>query len=520
MNSLVVRLLPYVLPPVLGAIIGYVTNYVAIRMLFRPLAEKRVFGIRIPFTPGIIPRQRYQLSQSIARMVSTKLLTEDAIRSKLAEPEFGENLKTSVSRFTGDFLDRLPGADGDSSASAEMSQLVTTVLEGFVGSSAFRSSASHIVAGAVDGALKLRVDQMAPQSETVRRMVGGALGAVSAGGAAETIRRAVLQWVQTHLARDTPLHEVLGPGTIARLADLLPRSYQPILDSLVQFLRQPETRKELALHGRELIKKILNRLSLFQRLVVSAAQYDRNLNENMPAIVSDVVDSLERAGRSPDTMTRIVAVFRSKLAEWGETGVATLGKSLSVDLAELADRAVTAGLELLGRQDVVDRASGSVIEFLERRSSDTMEELVTATLGADGNEVKERVLSLVDRWLERPDAAPKIAEYVSELISRNLAGTRTTSFRAILALSADQKDRIDTILAGKLREQLELRVPELVESLDVHGMVVQKIDALDVESVEQLLLMVIARHLKWINLFGALLGAIIGGTQVLVSQFT
>ncbi|MCK4514025.1 MAG: DUF445 family protein, partial [Spirochaetaceae bacterium] len=53
------RLLPYVLPPALGAVIGYVTNYVAIRMLFRPLTERRVFGVRVPFTPGIIPRQRY-----------------------------------------------------------------------------------------------------------------------------------------------------------------------------------------------------------------------------------------------------------------------------------------------------------------------------------------------------------------------------------------------------------------------------------------------------------------------------
>jgi hypothetical protein len=27
---------------------------------------------------------------------------------------------------------------------------------------------------------------------------------------------------------------------------------------------------------------------------------------------------------------------------------------------------------------------------------------------------------------------------------------------------------------------------------------------------------VIARHLKWINLFGALLGAVIGGSQVVI----
>jgi uncharacterized membrane protein YheB (UPF0754 family) len=79
---------------------------------------------------------------------------------------------------------------------------------------------------------------------------------------------------------------------------------------------------------------------------------------------------------------------------------------------------------------------------------------------------------------------------------------------------------MDQVLARWLGEQLAVRVPELVEGLDVYGMVVQKIDSLDVESVEQLLLMVIAKHLKWINLFGALLGAVIGGIQVLVSALT
>ncbi|MFW6313862.1 MAG: hypothetical protein ACOC2N_08260, partial [Spirochaetota bacterium] len=71
-----------------------------------------------------------------------------------------------------------------------------------------------------------------------------------------------------------------------------------------------------------------------------------------------------------------------------------------------------------------------------------------------------------------------------------------------------------------LEALVERRVPEIIAGIDVYSMVVEKIDGLDVESVEQLLLMVIARHLKWINLFGALLGSLIGGTQVLIGLIT
>ncbi len=521
MSDTLIRLLPYVLPPALGAVIGYVTNYVAIRMLFRPLAEKRVFGVRIPFTPGIIPRQRYDLSRSIATMVSTKLFTEDVLKSKLNEKAFADSLTASVARFTTDMLDRIPSGDeGEGDAFGEIPDLVSTILEGFLSSDAFLSSTRRIVIVAIEGALKLNLDQIVPRDETVRRLVGRALHTIADGFGADAIRAAVVRWISAHVADDTPLHEVLGPKTLERLADLLPRSYDPILNSLVTFLRQPETRKELAVHGRELMKQILKRLNLFQRLLVSATQYDRNLDENMPAIVSDVIDSLESAGRNPETMAQIVGVFRSRLAGWGETGVGTLGRTHSMDLLELADRVVSAGVDLLGREDVHERVSGSILEFLGRRGDDTLEEVIGDTVGIDGEVLKERVVALVDRWMERPDASARITEQVSRFASTHLFGARATALRTLIVLSDEQKQRIDTILAGKLREQLELRVPELIDGLDVYGMVAQKIDGLDVESVEQLLLMVIAKHLKWINLFGALLGAIIGGIQILVSQFT
>lgn len=521
MSDTLTRILPYALPPVIGAVIGYVTNYVAIRMLFRPLTEKRVFGIRIPFTPGIIPRQRYQLSHSIARMVSTKLFTEDVLISKLNDPAFAESLTASVARFTEDLLDREPDSDSDTTtALGEVSDLVATLLEGFVFSDAFRESARRIVTVAIDGALKLKIDRIAPESETIDRLVGRTLHAVAGGAAATAIRASVVKWVSTHVANDTPLHEALGPIVLDRLADLLPKSYTPILDSLVTFLRQPETREELAVHGRELVKRILRRLNLFQRLLVSATQYDRNLDENMPAIVSDVIDSLEDAGRSPETKAQIVSVFRSRLTEWGETGVRRLGESLSVDLPELADRVVSAALELLGREDVHAGVSGSILKFLRSRGNETLDQVIGDIVGLDQSALKERVVALLDRWMERPDAAARIADQVSKFLSTYLFRPRATALRAVMALSDQQKQHIDSILAGKLREQLAIRVPELIDGLDIYGMVVEKIDGLDVESVEDLLLMVIAQHLKWINLFGALLGAIIGGTQVLVSQLT
>ena len=47
-----------IIPIIVGSVIGYATNWLAIKMLFRPLREKRLLGVRLPFTPGLIPKEK------------------------------------------------------------------------------------------------------------------------------------------------------------------------------------------------------------------------------------------------------------------------------------------------------------------------------------------------------------------------------------------------------------------------------------------------------------------------------
>jgi uncharacterized membrane protein YheB (UPF0754 family) len=88
------------LPPLAGAFIGFLTNVLAIRMLFRPLKAIRVFGIRLPFTPGILPRERHRLAESIGRMVERELLTPEILRERFASQEFREKCRQGLAVYT------------------------------------------------------------------------------------------------------------------------------------------------------------------------------------------------------------------------------------------------------------------------------------------------------------------------------------------------------------------------------------------------------------------------------------
>ncbi|MDR3192602.1 MAG: DUF445 family protein [Treponema sp.] len=90
----------WLVPPLVGAFIGFLTNVLAIRMLFRPLKAVRIFGIRLPFTPGILPRERRRLADSIGRMVERELLTPEILRERFADREFREKCRRGLTVYT------------------------------------------------------------------------------------------------------------------------------------------------------------------------------------------------------------------------------------------------------------------------------------------------------------------------------------------------------------------------------------------------------------------------------------
>ncbi|QHE51324.1 DUF445 family protein [Pontibacillus sp. HMF3514] len=71
-----------------GALIGGVTNSLAIKMLFRPFTAKYVGKIKVPFTPGLIPKRRQELADQLGKMVVEHLLTPEGLRKKLHDDAF------------------------------------------------------------------------------------------------------------------------------------------------------------------------------------------------------------------------------------------------------------------------------------------------------------------------------------------------------------------------------------------------------------------------------------------------
>lgn len=89
----------YIMAPLLGGIIGYITNDIAIRMLFRPHKAKFLFGVKIPFTPGIIPKEKGRIASAIGGAISENLMSKDVLEKNLLSDEMITKIRLSMDSF-------------------------------------------------------------------------------------------------------------------------------------------------------------------------------------------------------------------------------------------------------------------------------------------------------------------------------------------------------------------------------------------------------------------------------------
>ncbi len=91
--------LTYILTPLIGCVIGYITNDVAIRMLFRPHQAKYIFGFHIPFTPGIIPKERGRIATAVGASISENLMNREVLEKNLLSDQMIDRLRAHIDRF-------------------------------------------------------------------------------------------------------------------------------------------------------------------------------------------------------------------------------------------------------------------------------------------------------------------------------------------------------------------------------------------------------------------------------------
>lgn len=88
--------LKLILGPIVGGVIGGITNKIAIKMLFSPYEAKFIGKMHVPFTPGIIPKEKSRIARAVGEAVSVNLLDPETMSQTLLSDEMMEKIGTEL----------------------------------------------------------------------------------------------------------------------------------------------------------------------------------------------------------------------------------------------------------------------------------------------------------------------------------------------------------------------------------------------------------------------------------------
>lgn len=460
------RLILGLIPVIVGAIIGFVTNVLAIKMLFRPLQAKYLFKLKIPFTPGILPRQREKLADNIGSMVARELITEEIVRERIRDPAFKLTLQNTINTLASKYLDMPIGELRLPFVEASENTAIDTVLAKLL----------YKILNSDTGILILEKLIQSSLPSLLNMPISNIIGISGIGNLQGYIAK--LEEKQTRVQDILP--DNIEPVVNNALLHLFPH----LANALLSFLQEKDTREQLEKRGRGFMKDAILRMNVFQRFFISAAQYDKTLEERMPDIIDDLVKHIRRFLDEEDTPHRFSSTLSKKLHELLERPLSyMLSRIVPEDLEKLFSGAKTFTISQL-----LDRFAISTDHAVQ-------------------------VISTSAKSLLHSISEDSIRSGLQSL----MGNSQEKSLRSIFSVDQKKQNKVSGKATELLLNLVEKYLSDALKGLDIRVLVRDRINSLEMIRVERIVLDVLANQLKWINVFGAILGALIGLSQTILN---
>ena len=488
----------WVVTPLVGAVIGWCTNWIAIKMLFRPHTEKRIFGIKLPFTPGLIPKGRGKLAKTLGGTLGANVLTPEVLGNAIASPavrdKINEALETGVSALEasddtlGDWLGKLPGAEKDDLLTRAEGFALDRLAEG-LDSPVLRDAFRQAAVSKLTGLPALLSPVWSGDSVRAFALEKG-LGFVQNESFAAMLQTLAADAVRSLSADGRTLGELLPP----RAAEALKTFAADKTPELVAYLSElPGKHPELDEALRAMVAQLAEQN--FGRFIGLFVRYD--------TIYDNIKEKLFAYLAVPENQSGL----REKAAEWADMLLAQNARDLLNRLPEDSREALVARLAALLQREIGEAQVASAVDFALGKA----EGMDWSGLLPDGWEGKAADMAYDLLRAELSAAAPGFLH--------NLRGKLEAMKPADLLarVTPARRDKLLTQAADGAFALVKRAVPMLVEALNVAQLVEDKLNTFTTQEAETLVMGVVKRELSAITNLGALLGLVIGVVPLLLN---
>lgn len=492
----------YIIGALIGAVIGYITNWLAIKMLFRPREAKYIFGMKLPFTPGLIPKEKSRIANKVGETVGTHLLNSDSLSKALKDDKikakFNEVAKEKINQVINsnstleESLKNTLGENYYALKGNMINNIAKTILES-IQEEEFKNKVKFYIVDSIKERLNKEPEKIIDfiNSNKFREVI---INTLEEEKTRDIIGKALLKEVKTLEKEDLTIEEVI------------PENIKPYIEEYVK--SQKDTLVDI-------IKNLLRDNEVSHKIKSA-------INDNIPSIVSMFLSGDVIYGKLVSLVDKSLSEEENK--EYiCDAALAFVHESMKKKVSDVINNVGEEKLEVIS-DALGDKISkklnteeniDSIISKLNCKISsfNSYEEIIKVLFNDYENILIDNIDSMISQIINNNQLSGEISKIIEKLFDKFLQN----SLNDICYNKQNLENSIMSILDNLYNDFVENKSAKVLEIVDISSIVEEQINAFEVDYAEEIIIGIANKELKAITWLGALLGGILGILSPLLS---
>ncbi|MBI5997666.1 DUF445 family protein [Clostridium perfringens] len=492
----------YIIGALIGAVIGYITNWLAIKMLFRPREAKYIFGMKLPFTPGLIPKEKSRIANKVGETVGTHLLNSDSLSKALKDDKikakFNEVAKEKINQVINsnstleDSLKNTLGENYYALKENMINNIAKTILES-IKEEEFKNKVKFYIVDSIKEGLNKKPEKIIDfiNSNKFREVI---INTLEEEKTRDIIGKALLKEVKTLGKEDLTIEEVIPENIKPYIEEYVKSQKDTLVDIIKNLLRDDEVSHKIKSAINDNIPSIVSMFLsgdvIYGKLV---SLVDKSLNEEEnKEYICDAALAFVHESMKKKVSDVINTVGEEKLEVISDA----LGDKIS---------------KKLNTEENID----SIISKLNCKISSfsSYEEIIKVLFNDYENILIDNIDSMISQIVNNNQLYDEISKIIEKVFDKFLQN----SLNDICYNKQNLENSIMSILDNLYNDFVENKSAKVLEIVDISSIVEEQINAFEVDYAEEIIIGIANKELKAITWLGALLGGILGILSPLLS---
>ena len=492
----------YIIGALIGAVIGYITNWLAIKMLFRPREAKYIFGMKLPFTPGLIPKEKSRIANKVGETVGTHLLNSDSLSKALKDDKikakFNEVAKEKINQVINsnstleESLKNTLGENYYALKGNMINNITKTILES-IQEEEFKNKVKFYIVDSIKERLNKEPEKIIDfiNSNKFREVI---INTLEEEKTRDIIGKALLKEVKTLEKEDLTIEEVIPENIKPYIEEYVKSQKDTLVDIIKNLLRDDEVSHKIK----------------------SA------INDNIPSIVSMFLSGDVIYGKLVSLVDKSLSEEENK--EYiCDAALAFVHESMKKKVSDVINTVGEEKLEVISdalgdkisKKINTEENIDSIIRKLNCKISsfNSYEEIIKVLFNDYENILIDNIDSMISQIVNNNQLASGISKIIEKLFDKFLQN----SLNDICYNKQNLENSIMSILDNLYNDFVENKSAKVLEIVDISSIVEEQINAFEVDYAEEIIIGIANKELKAITWLGALLGGILGILSPLLS---